>query len=492
MHDTETAKPQMQAKRCACHEVYTRFAEEEAKHLMNRRHFTQTLLATGVGAIGMTAGCVARVPPHPAPPTGPLPNPTNVNPPDSGIEHVVVVVMENRSFDHFLGWLARAEGIPGGLSYADPSGTVHAVYPLDGDYTGCGHNIPNNSYGAPNLTAYDNGRMDGFLRVAGNDIYSIGYYGAAELPFMSAFAQAYTTCDHWFAPILAETFANRMFLWAAQTDRLSNTLSLSQLPTIFDTLSKARISHRYYFGNIPFLALWGLKYLTVSADFDDFLSDAASGDLPAVSFVDPKFTALDDGLGNDDHPHSDIRNGEAFLSQVFHAVTRGPKWPNTVMIVIFDEWGGFFDHVPPPRVVAPNDLDTNRVNGAALLGFRIPAVIASPFTRGNNQVDSTVYDHTAILKLIEWRWGLSPLTLRDASPAIGNPVAKFNFSSPDTSVPSLPTPGSVTGLPCHLQGLANKAVSPGTPAAPSTEFGNLGESPTVRDWLSRPQFKRTK
>ncbi len=459
---------------------------------MNRRRFTQTLLTTGLGAVGMTAGCVARVPPHPAPPPGALPNPTNVSPLNSGIEHVVVVVMENRSFDHFLGWLPRADGIPTGLRYADTSGASHAVYSLDTDYTGCGHNVPNNSYGTPNLTAYDNGRMDGFLRVPGNDIYSIGYYSTAELPFLSALAQAYTTCDHWFAPILAETFPNRMFLWAAQTDRLSNTLAISELPTIFDTLSKAGISHRYYFGNVPFLSLWGLKYLTVSADFDDFLSDVASGNLPAVSFLDPKFTESDDGLGNDDHPHSDIRNGEAFLSQVFHAVTRGPKWSSTVMIVTFDEWGGFFDHVSPPRVIAPNSLDTNLVNGAALLGFRIPAVIASPFTRGNNQVDSTVYDHTAILKLIEWRWGLSPLTLRDASPAIGNPVAKFNFSSPNASIPSLSSPGTVPGLPCALQRLENKAVSAGAaPGPPSMEFGNLRQSQTVRDWLSRPQFKKT-
>jgi phospholipase C len=418
-----------------------------------------------------------------------LPNPTKVSPSESGIEHVIVVMMENRSFDHFLGWLPRADGIPAGLSYSDKSGASHPVYSLGTDYTGCGHSVPNNSYGTPNLTAYDNGRMDGFLRVPGNDIYSIGYYGEADLPFLSAFAQAYTTCDHWFAPILAETFPNRLFLWSAQTDRLSNTLAISELPTIFDALSKAGISHRYYFGNIPFLALWGLKYVGVSSDFDDFLSDVSSGKLPAVSFLDPKFTEVDDGLGNDDHPHSDVRNGDAFLARVFHAVTSGPKWSSTVMIVTFDEWGGFFDHVPPPRVVAPNKVDTNLVNGAALLGFRVPTVIASPFTRGNNRVDSTVYDHTAILKLIEWRWGLHALTLRDASAAIGNPVAKFDFASPNTTVPTLPNPATVPGLPCLLQGLANsEAPSQAAPAGPATEFGNLSQSQTVRDWLSRPQF----
>jgi phospholipase C len=173
--------------------------------------------------------------------------------------------------------------------------------------------MPNNEYGAPNLTAYDNGKMDGFLRVPGNDLYSIGYYGQSEIPFLAGLAQAYMTCDHWFASILAETFPNRMFLWAAQTDRVTNTLSLSHLPTIFDRLANARVSHRYYFGNIPYLALWGLKYIGASALSDSFLSHARSGDLPSVSFVDPKFTEFDDGLGNDDHPHSDIRNGELFF-----------------------------------------------------------------------------------------------------------------------------------------------------------------------------------
>ncbi len=239
------------------------------------------------------------------------------------------------------------------------------------------------------------------------------------------------------------------------------------------------------------MALWGLKYLPSSATFEHFLSDTASGNLPAVSFLDPKFTELDDGLGNDDHPHSDIRNGDAFLSQVFHAVSSGPKWRNTVLIVTFDEWGGFFDHVAPPRVVAPNKVDTDLVDGQALLGFRVPTVIASPFTRGANRVDATVYDHTSALKLIEWRWGLTPMTLRDASSAIGNPVAKFNFSSPDNSVPALPQPPTVPALPCFLRDLTGKAQ----PAAaaqtpPPTEFHALHNSQLVQDWLNHFQAQQ--
>jgi phospholipase C len=347
------------------------------------------------------------------------------------------------------------------------------------------------NYGPSNQTAYNQGKMDGFLRVPGNDLYSIGYYPAEANPFLAALAQAYTTCDHWFASILAETFPNRLFLWTAQTDRLSNTLSLSRLPTIFDRLAKAGISHRYYFGNLPFLALWGLKYLTSSSTVPDFLSDAGTGQLPAVSFVDPQFTEFDDGLGNDDHPHSDIRNGDAFLSRIFHAVATGPQWAHTVLIVIFDEWGGFFDHVPPPRVIAPNHVDQDLVNGDALLGFRVPAVIASPFTRGVNQVDSTVYDHTACLKLIEWRWQLPALTRRDGSPAIGNPAVPFHFSSPDTSLPPLPQPGTVPRLPCFLRDLTAKAQPATTvPQPPATEFGALANTPHVRDWLHHPRFQQ--
>jgi len=450
----------------------------------------QELLGISVTEMATTVGCARSVSVPTAPIPTPAPKPALPQPQYSGIEHVIVVTMENRSFDHFLGWLPRADGIPPGLSFKDASGAAHPVYALTGDYTGCGHPVPNNSYGNQNLTAYNDGKMDGFLRVPDNDIYSIGYYQAGDIPFMAAFAQAFSTCDHWFAPILAETFANRMFLWSAQTDRLSNSLSISGLPTIFDRLSKAGVSHRYYFGNIPFLALWGLKYISASSSFSDFLRDSASGSLPAVSFVDPKFTVLDDGLGNDDHPHSDIRNGDAFLSQVFHAVATGPDWASTVLIVTFDEWGGFFEHVAPPRVVAPNKIDTNLVNGEALLGFRVPTVIASPFTRGANQVDSTIYDHTAILKLIEWRWSLAPLTLRDASIEIGNPAVSFNYASPDASAPQMPQPSTVPGRPCFLQSATAKA-EPSTPEGqPMTEFGVLGKTQLVSDWLHDPRFQQ--
>jgi len=296
--------------------------------------------------------------------------------------------------------------------------------------------------------------MDGWLLDANNDAYAIGYYNEPDLPFLSALARNYLTLDNYFCSILAPTFPNRLFMLAAQTNRLDDSLSLTSLPTIFDRLSSARLRTRYYYSNVPFTALWGLKYLFISRTYDDFLSDAANGRLPAVSFVDPRFTILDDDTGNDDHPHSNILRGESFLAATFNAVTSSPAWASTVFIVTFDEWGGFFDHVPPQRVVAPNEVDPDIVSGEVLLGFRVPTIVASPWTRNTHPdtpaANSTLFDHTSVLKLIEWRWGVRPLTKRDASAEIGNLAASLDFSNPNPAVPSLPQPAPPPSSPCSL------------------------------------------
>jgi phospholipase C len=131
--------------------------------------------------------------------------------------------------------------------------------------------------------------MDGFLRAGDNDVYAIGYYVEEDRPFTSALARNYTTADRFFASILSETFPNRFFLHAAQTDRLGNSNEQSTLPTIWDRLAEAGVSGRYYYSDVPFLLLWGTKYDGISSPYAQFLADAAAGTLPAVSFVDPRF-----------------------------------------------------------------------------------------------------------------------------------------------------------------------------------------------------------
>ena len=411
--------------------------------------------------------------------------------------------MENRSFDHLLGWLPAADGRQAGLFFKDKSSFLHSAYPLAPDFTGCGHPNPDHSYDLSRV-AYDNGAMDGFLRAGDNDLYCIGYYRGRDLPFLAAAAWSYVVCDRYFAAILGPTLPNRVFQWAAQTDRLDDSLSVSNLPTIFDSLASAGISHRYYFSNVPFLALWGLRYLFSSAAISQFFLHAALGALPAVSFVDPNFTILDDGTGNDDQPHADVRNGDAFLAKIFHAVTTGPAWRKTVLIITFDEWGGFYEHAAPPRAVAPNNVDPDQVNGQALLGFRVPAIIVSPFTRNHGllpMVNHTVFDHTSILKFIEWRWRLASLTARDASPQIGNLASTMDFASPDARIPLLPNPSPVFGVPCFQGGtfetspetsenLLGARTTPDRSLRQPSPWPALARARGTREWMQHPNFSR--
>src|SRR4051812_13630858 len=141
------------------------------------------------------------------------------------IDHIVVVMMENRSFDHLLGWLPNADGKQAGLTYTDLQGAAHQTYPLAPDYTGCPHPVPDHSYSGGRVE-YDSGLMDGFLRAGQNDVYSIGYYVEQDLPFYNALARNYTSFDRYFCSIMSSTFPNRIFQHAAQTDRLSNTYAI--------------------------------------------------------------------------------------------------------------------------------------------------------------------------------------------------------------------------------------------------------------------------
>lgn len=418
----------------------------------------------------------------------PLPSPAA-----SGIEHIVVVMMENRSFDHLMGWLPGSNGKQAGLVYKDSQGIGHPTYNLT-DFVGCAHPDPDHSY-AGGRSEVNGGKMDGWLRTTTNDNYSIGYYSEAQLPFLSGFARNFTTLDNYFASILGPTFPNRVFSYAAQTDRLSNTVDLCSLPTIFDSLQKAGVSVKYYFSNVPFLALWGLKYLDISGIYDEFLLDAFFGNLPSVSFLDPKYTILDDGEGNDDHPHADIRAGEAFLSKVYHALSKSPNWKNTVLIVNRDEWGGFYDTVPPPRATAANAVDTDIAHGKTLLGCRVPTVVASPFSAGNTEkprVNSLVYDHTSVLKLIEWRFGLDPLTPRDASNDVANLAYALDFENPSFHPPSLPEISAPTPTPCGLLSVLPLDEATALFAGRENEsydFYKLLASPRTEGWPIPPETR---
>ncbi|MCW2599081.1 MAG: alkaline phosphatase family protein [Frankiales bacterium] len=349
----------------------------------------------------------------------------------SGLDHIVVVCMENRSFDHYLGWVPGADGRQKGLVYPDSSGKPHATHHLL-DRHGCGSNDPDHSFEGGRVQ-FNNGKLDGF-RKGDNDDFAIGYYTEADLPFYGPLVKQATTFDRYFASILGPTYPNRFYTHAAATDRISNTSATSALPTLWDRLAAAGVSSRYYFSDVPFLALWGQKYLPIASPVERFIADAAAGTLPSFSYVDPFFLGEDQGGSNDDHPHADIHRGQAFLSLVANAVTTGPLWSKTALVITYDEWGGFFDHVKPPRMADNHDTGSSGKDDHAQAGFRVPTFLLSPFARAGH-VGHQVYDHSSILKMVEWRFGLAPLTKRDR--AARNLAESLDFAHP-RSAPSLP------------------------------------------------------
>ncbi|MCW2842936.1 MAG: phosphoesterase [Nocardioides sp.] len=418
---------------------------------MSRRQLLGAAGATGLAAAGAT-----RL--WPADAATALPAPA-----DSGIEHVVVVMMENRSFDHFLGWLPGADGKQAGLAFTDRYGVRHPTHHLS-MFDSCGFFDPDHSYEGGRIQL-NGGRADGWLRSGRNDELAIGYYEESDLPFFANATGDWTTCDRYFSAVMAETYPNRFYQHAGQTDRLHNNTDQSTLTTIWDRLAGKGVSGTYYYSDVPFTALWYDKHLDISQHFAQFLTDAAAGTLPAVSFVDPRFLDEESGTSNDDHPHADVRAGQAFLNHVYDAVRTGPGWDKTVLVINYDEWGGFFDHVVPTR--AP-DVS----HKTSLRGFRVPALVISPLAR-RGHVAHGVYDHTSVLKMIEWRWGLKALTPRDK--AARNLAEVLDFASP----PDLTSP-TYTVLPVTPAGCATEEAEAG--GSEFAEWSGLKELALRMGW----------
>ncbi len=341
---------------------------------------------------------------------------------DSGIDHVVVVMMENRSFDHWLGWLGGDEawleqgrsryggdfGVTANLtqSFTDPSGqdvaTAHMLEVLSGGnpWRGCGHPDPGHGW--------EHGRVQrdqGFLADGSrNDPFALGYYLGDDLPFTSRLARRFTVCDHSFASLLGPTYPNREYLHSGQSGgQKSNYLPLEEggftWETIWDRLEAAGVPHRYFYTDLPATLLWGTRMTQWASLVDDYFTQCEEGTLPAVSFVDPGFLG---GSRTDNHPHGDIRAGERFVRDAFAAFARSPHWENGLFVLTYDEWGGFFDHVAPPTF--PDDrASTDDAENFGQAGFRIPTVLASPYARPGS-IDSRVYDHTSVLRFLEWRF----------------------------------------------------------------------------------------
>jgi phospholipase C len=428
---------------------------------ISRREFLAAAGAAGaLAATGKLTGVAEALPPALPPP--------NL----SGIEHVVFVCMENRSFDHYLGWAPHANGMQAGLTYLDDLGVPHPTHMLT-DWTGCGFNDPGHNY-SQGRVQLNGGAADGFIKSgSGNDDYALGYFTRSQVPFNSAVVDNFVVCDNWFCSILGPTYPNRFYTHAAQTDRITNVIQQqSFLPTIWDRLQAAGVSCNYYFSDLPFLGLWWDKYLHLGRRVEQFYADAALGTLPAYSYIDPFFLGEEEGGSNDDHPHADIRRGQAFLAKVANAVMSGPKWKNTVLVITYDEWGGFFDHVPPPSL--PDAFVPTATEEHNTAGFRVPAYVISPFAK-KGKVSSVQFDHTSFLKMVEWRWGLAPLTPRDTAANNLALALDFTFKNPTSSIPQPADPGPD---PC-IEGQNLSGITMGN----SDDFWEeLRDSPMTQNW----------
>jgi phospholipase C len=430
-------------------EVADELERRDSDEGLRRREFLQRAALTG----GLAAGLAGVLSPdailaEAAKRTQTaIPNPRNLP-----LDTIVVLMMENRSFDHYLGWLPGADGRQGGLVFVDGQGNRHSTHRLAPDFQGCAHPDPDHSWDG-GRAQLDGGRMDGFLRSGENDVFSIGYYAEKDLPFMPAVAREFTAYDRFFCSLLASTYPNREYMHAAQSYGMKdNTIPFGPeglgFPdsTIFAALSAKGVSNRYFYTDIPVSALWGAPGIARSGQVQEYYERCASGTLPAVSFVDPAFNGEEQGTSGDEHPHGDVRLGQAFMADVVHAFMESKHWKRGALFIVYDEWGGFFDHVRPPRV--PDDRSNRDVAlDFGQMGIRIPAVLVSPYAR-RGHVDHNVYGFESILKLIRYRYGLAPLTRRDKYAK--NIVRSFDFESkPDYEVPSLPDPPQVVSSSCQ-------------------------------------------
>jgi len=344
-------------------------------------------------------------------------------------DHIVVLMQENRSYDHYFGKLRKKSGPPHGTSNPDPLGG-DPIKPFH-QKRYCETADLDHSWNGTHRE-FNNGAMNGFTteNVDPTDPSgrrAMGFYTRKDLPFYYKLYKKFASGDRFFCSVLSQTFPNRYYLLAGTSfGHINNAFPPAigvewTQRTIFNLLDEAvpPVTWKIYYSDLPFGALFAYVFNrlgTNSAPVSQFAIDAAAGTLPQVSFVDPSFVGETE---NDEHPPTNIQKGQAFVAGIVNAVLASPKWSRTAMFITYDEHGGYFDHVPPPPACLPDaippDLNPGDEPGAFdNYGIRVPFVAISPYSK-KNFVSHTVYDHTSVLRFIETRFDLPALTKRDAN-----------------------------------------------------------------------------
>ena len=366
------------------------------------------------------------------------------------IDHFVVVMMENHSFDNILGLIGRGDGFalgPDGRPTArNPDGNgnyVHAFHmPTECQTTGVGNDWK------VTHEAFDNGSCQGF--VTSTTAEAMGYFTKADLPFTCGMATTFPIADRYFCSAMAQTDPNRRYLLAGTSLGLIDDTFPSALPpngVIFEQFNRHGITWKDYYSTLPSLGVFlplleDPSLASGLAKIDQFFADTAAGTLPAFSLVEPDY-----GRQSEEDPQ-DVQFGDQFMGRVVNAVMASPNWSSTMLIWTYDEHGGYYDHVPPPIAVTPDDVPPalkpgDPPGGFDRYGFRVPAGVVSPYSR-KDFVSHTTYDHTSILKTVEEKWNLPALTRRDANASSLFDMVDFHSKPAFKSPPTLPAAADPT------------------------------------------------
>ncbi|HEY7099200.1 MAG TPA: alkaline phosphatase family protein [Terriglobales bacterium] len=417
------------------------------------------------------------------------------------INHIIIMAQENRDFDHYFGKLndyrvanalpADVDGLPAGASNPtfDGTGTIEAYHLL----TMCVENPSpswNESHVDRNLSdpVSATATLDGFVHTAAHaamdnaytDVLgkrAMGYYDASDLPYYYFMATNFATSDRWFSPVMSRTQLNRMYMLAGTSAGHAYPLPEGSPKlankTIFELLDEHGITWKNYvvsphpdpIGGTSFNQFaYAATHQQNIVDASQFLTDAKNGALPAVSIIDPGYwNGLDEHPGIDeDAPGASVQKGAAYVAGLINGLMNSPSWQDSVFILTWDEFGGFYDHVPPqptvspdgipPQDLLPGDICTVKTGPTCdfdYTGYRLPLIVISPFAK-KNYVSHTVADYTAMLKLIETRFDLPSLTARDAAQV--DMTEFFDFSNATWRVPPEP-PTQPTNGPCYFDRL---------------------------------------
>jgi phospholipase C len=392
-------------------------------------------------------------------------------PKEKGITRYVYLMLENRSYDHVLGSRQMVEnntdgdGLQSTFFNNDVNGKPIAPWSPALDQE-CDPDPPHDW--DPLHASWNMGACDGFViqhQIDHQDdtlIDPMQYLSRNQMPISYALADAYTSCDRYFCSVMGPTLPNRAY-WHSATSfgighdatansEILNAFASVPVPTIYNRLEDKGVDWAYYYGSIAVVAILGNAgpyKLDLGPDdgtgrirrFGDyqgltgqFFTDAAAGNLPQVTYIDPFFYL------NDDHPPIHPINGQLLISAVYNALAKSPQWENCMLVVTYDENGGFFDHVSPPTTT-DDSLAKFNVDGFEQMGFRVPTLIAGPYVK-QNYVSHTVYDHTSALKHLQNAFGLETLNVRmdaanDFSDAIDMERLAANNPAPPVTLPEI-------------------------------------------------------